>query len=147
MKEFFGTGQMLIEPIFYAGTGVYDLTFRLLERKYNMIQNDFYGESKFSLMRLKRLLLNKEYSTRKIKKVYFRSKQSLPKHIEKLKKISNEDWENMARINPFNGISSVCSVIFDLEKNEDGGKYFIKFDCLFVVRKSDIIDVEILIHF
>lgn len=34
-QEFFGTGEMLIEPIFYSGTGVYDFQFlEFIERKY-----------------------------------------------------------------------------------------------------------------
>lgn len=34
-KEFWGTGEMLVEPMFYSGTGVYDIQYlEYLERKY-----------------------------------------------------------------------------------------------------------------
>ena len=100
-KEFFGKGDMLTEPIFYSGTGVYDVQYLdLLERKYKY-DKDWLSEKKnFNIEQTKNIVTRiKNILQEKSKKVHlYDLKERLPQMIEDLKKKNpNEDWEKYVK--------------------------------------------------
>jgi hypothetical protein len=96
-KEFFGNGEMLIEPIFYSGTGVYDFQYLdFLEKKY-IYDKEWLAEKKnFDIDQVKQIVNQiKNILQHKSEKVrLYDFEEGIPQMIEKLKeKNKNEDWE------------------------------------------------------
>jgi hypothetical protein len=59
MKEFFGKGNMLTEPIFYAGTGAYDFQYlEFLERKYKYDKKWLYEKKQFDFAQVAEMAMN-----------------------------------------------------------------------------------------
>lgn len=96
-KDFFGKGDMLLEPIFYSGTGVYDFQYLdFLARKYKYDIKWLAAKKEFNIAEAQSIVLQiKDILQEKSKKVHWYDlKQNLPKFIERMKKkIANEDWE------------------------------------------------------
>ena len=100
-KEFFGKGDMLIEPIFYSGTGCYDFQYLdYLERKYKYDKvwlsekkNFDLDQTKYVVTQIKNILYEKS------KKVHlYHLKEQLPQMINDFKKKNpKEDWEKHAK--------------------------------------------------
>ena len=57
-KEFFGKGDMLTEPIFYSGTGVYDFQYLdFLERKYKYDKEWLSKNKNFDIEKSKNIVI------------------------------------------------------------------------------------------
>jgi len=77
-KEIFGTGDAMIEPIFYSGTGVYDFQYlEFLERKYKY-DKDW-------------LIKNRNFDFSETKKIFFEIKEILQIKSQKIPIISDEE--------------------------------------------------------
>ena len=100
-KEFFGKGDLLIEPIFYSGTGVYDFQyFDFLERKYKYDMKWLAENKSFDIFETKRIVLQiKDMLQEKSKIVNWRNlKQTMPELISRMKKKNpHEDWDKQAQ--------------------------------------------------
>lgn len=152
-KEFFGKGDMLTEPIFYSGTGVYDFQYLdFLERKYKydkewLLKNKNFGidKSKNIPIRIKTILQDKSQKIR-----LYNLKEKMPQMIEEMKKKNpKEDWEKHAKeVAPMMELHQYVELFFDTqagekklsmdEIREEGWKSFFKgLIELFVIRKTD----------
>jgi len=59
-KEFFGQGSMMVEPIFYSGTGAFDVQYlEFLEKKYKYDENWLYNVKNFEFSEIKNILQKK----------------------------------------------------------------------------------------
>lgn len=155
-KEFFGKGDMLIESIFYSGTGVYDFQYLdFLERKYKYDKHWLFENKNFNIKQTQsnvRYIKNVLYE--KSKKVnLYATKERTPQLIEKLKKKDpNKDWDKIAKETlPMMEIHQYVDLFFDykaegkeLSKEELKDKGWESFYNglieLFVIRKSDFDD-------
>lgn len=153
-KEFFGKGDMLKEPIFYSGTGVYDFQYlEFLERKYKYDKSWLSEKKNFDIEQTKDITIQiKNILQEKSKKVHlYGIKERLPQIIEDIKKKNpNEDCEkHIKEILPMMELHQYVELFFEGaadEKNlsmdkigEDEWKSFYKgLIELFVIRKSDI---------
>jgi len=159
-KEFFGKGDMLTEPIFYSGTGVYDFQYLdFLERKYKYDKNWLSEKKNFDIEQTKNITLQiKNILQEKSKKVrLYDIKERLPQITEDIKKKNlNEDWEKHKKeLLPMLELYQYVELFFEDvtdKKNlsmdgigEDEWKSFYKeLIELFVIKKSDFdSDVDI----
>ncbi len=152
-KEFFGKGNMLTEPIFYSGTGVYDFQYLdFLERKYQydkdwLLKNKNFdiGKSKNIVIQIKNIL---EEKSKKVNLYIF--KEKLPQIIEELKnKNPDEDWSKQVKeIFPMFELYQYVRLFFDAQTDEKkismdeiAKKWLESFYKglidLFVIRKTD----------
>jgi len=96
-KDFFGAGELLTEPIFYSGTGVYDFQYlEYLERKYKYDKKWLSEKKNFDIEQTKNIAIKvKNTIQEKSKKVHlYGIKERLPEIIEDIKKKNpNENWE------------------------------------------------------
>jgi hypothetical protein len=153
MKEFFGKGNMLTEPIFYAGSAAYDFQYlEFLERKYKYDKKWLHEKKKFDFDHVKSIIFRiKEILTKKSEKVrlYF-IRQRLPEIIDNLKeKHKGEDWEKYVKeFTPMMELHQYVELFFeDLKEKENlsmtqigeaGWNSFYKnLVELFVIKKSD----------
>lgn len=153
-KEFFGKGDMLTEPIFYSGTGVYDFQYLdFLERKYKYDKNWLSEIKNFDIEQTKNIAIQiKNILQEKSKKVrLYGIKERLPQIIEDIKKKNlNEDWEKYKKeLLPMMELYQYVELFFEdatdkknlstEEIGEGEWKSFYKgLIELFVIRKSDI---------
>ena len=153
MKDFFGKGDMLTEPIFYSGTGVYDFQYlEFLERKYKYDKKWLSDEKDFDFTQAQNIVSQiKGILQKKSKKVrLYDLKEKMPVMIEGMKKKNpNEDWELHAKnILPMMELHQYVELFFEHvkeEKNlsideirENGWRSFYESLIeLFVVKKSD----------
>ncbi len=151
-KEFFGTGNMLIEPIFYSGTGAYDFQYlEFLEKKYKYDKEWLYKEKQFDFTQVKSIILQiKKILTKKSEKVSLYKREVLPEIIENLsQKHSSEDWEkHIKEILSMVEFHQYADLFFeDLKEKENLSTEQIREACwnsfyknlaeLFVIKKSD----------
>ena len=152
-KEFFGKGDMLTEPIFYSGTGVYDFQYLdFLERKYKYDKEWLLKNKSFDIEKSKNIVIQiKNILQEKSERVHlYGLKEKIPQLIEDMKKKSpNEDWEKHAKeMVPMMELHQYVELFFDTQADdkvlsmdeirEEGWKSFYKGVIeLFVVRKSD----------
>jgi len=152
-KEFFGKGDMLTEPIFYSGTGVYDFQYLdFLERKYKYDKNWLLENKNFDIKKSKNIVVQiKNILQEKSQKVrLYGLKEKIPQVIKDMKKKSpNEDWERHAKeMVPMMELHQYVELFFDTQADdkalsideirEEGWKSFYKgLIELFVVRESD----------
>ena len=155
-KDFFGKGDMLTEPIFYSGTGVYDFQFLdFLEKKYKYDKQWLLEKKNFDIEQTKNIVIQtKNVLQEKSKKVRLNGlKEKLPQVIEEMKKTNpNEDWEKYAKETlPMMELHQYVELFFEHitdEKDlimdgirEEGWKSFYKgLIELFVIRKLDFDD-------
>lgn len=96
-KDFFGKGDMLIEPIFYSGTGAYDFQYlEFLDRKYKYDKDWLIKNKGYDTDIIKKIVPKiKDLLNQKAQKVRFIGiKEKLPEIIEKIQKSSpREEWE------------------------------------------------------
>ena len=153
MKDFFGKGDMLTEPIFYSGTGVYDFQYlEFLERKYKYDKKWLSDEKDFDFTQAQNIVSQiKGILQKKSKKVrLYDLKEKMPVMIEGMKKKNpNEDWELHAKnILPMMELHQYVELFFEHvkeEKNlsideirENGWRsLYESLIELFVVKKSD----------
>ena len=159
-KEFFGKGDMLTEPIFYSGTGVYDFQYLdFLERKYKYDKSWLSEKKNFDIEQIKNITIQiKNILQEKSKKVHlFDIKERLPEIIKDIKKKNpNEDWEKHVKdILPMMELYQYVELFYEdaTEKknlNTDGIKenewksFYKGLIELFVIKKSDFdSDVDI----
>lgn len=156
-KEFFGKGDMLTEPIFYSGTGVYDFQYLdFLERKYKYDKEWLLKNKKFDIEKSKNIVTQiKKILQEKSRKVHlYNLKEKMPQMIEGMKKKNpKEDWERHAReVTPMLELHQYVELFFDNQTDgkefnmdqirEDGWKSFYKgLIELFIIRKNDF-DVD-----
>src|ERR1700674_3335066 len=92
---------MLMEPIFYSGTGVYDFQYlEFLDRKYKYDKKWLTKEKNYEISDVKKIVNKiKDILLFKAEKVHLHDlKETLPKKIMELKKKNpKEDWEKNAR--------------------------------------------------
>lgn len=152
-KEFFGKGDMLTEPIFYAGTGVHDFQYiDMLERKYKYDTKWLIENKDFDLYEIKLIVSQiKSILQKKSEKVHlYGLKDRLPQIIDDLEKKSpDEDWEkHLKDVSPMLEFHQYVELFFDYVYNEEkisideirkkGWKSFYKSIVdLFVIRTSD----------
>lgn len=155
-NDFFGKGDMLTEPIFYSGTGVYDFQLLdFLEKKYKYDKQWLLEKKKFDIGHAKNIVANvKNILQEKSKKVrLYGLTEKLPQVIEEMKKKNpNEDWEKYAKETlPMMELHQYVELFFehitgenDLNMDgirEEGWKSFYEgLIELFVIRKSDFDD-------
>lgn len=155
-KDFWGKGNLLTEPIFYSGTGVYDFQFLdFLEKKYKYDKQWLLEKKKFDIEQAKNIVTQiKTVLQEKSKKVrLYGLKEKLPQEIEEMKKKNpNEDWEKYAKETlPVMELHQYVELFLEHitdEKNlnidgirDEGWKSFYKgLIELFVIRKSDFGD-------
>ena len=100
-KEFFGSGAMMLEPMFYSGTGAYDFQYlEFLSMKYKYDQDWLLQEKRFNIYEIVGVVSKiKEFLQLKSKKVnLINLKENLPLIIEKLKKTDNKvDWKKQVQ--------------------------------------------------
>jgi hypothetical protein len=152
-KEFFGKGDMLTEPIFYSGTGVYDFQYLdFLERKYKYDKEWLSENKNFDIEKSKNIVTQiKNILQEKSKKVrLYNLKEKMPQMIEEMKKKKpKEDWEKHAKeVAPMMELHQYVELFFDNqaggkelnmdEIREEGWKSFYKgLIELFIIRKTD----------
>ncbi len=152
-KEFFGTGAMLTEPIFYSDTNVYDFQYLdFLEKKYKYDKEWLLKNKKFDIKKSKDIPIQiKDILQEKSQKVrLYNLKEKIPQMIEEMKKKNpNEDWEKRAKeITPMMELYQYVELFFDTQADEkklsmdeireEGWKSFYKgLIELFVIRKTD----------
>lgn len=152
-KDFFGKGDMLAEPIFYSGTGVYDFQFLdFLEKKYKYDKQWLLEKKKFDIDQAKNIVVQiKNIFQEKSKKVrLYGLTEKLPQLVEEMKKKNSKvDWEKYAKETlPMMELHQYVELFFEHitdEKDldivgirEEGWKSFYKgLIELFVFRKSD----------
>jgi len=152
-KEFFTKGDMLTEPIFYSGTGVYDFQYLdFLERKYKYDKEWLLKNKNFDIERSKNIVVQiKNILQEKSKKVrLYNLKEKMPQMIEEMKKKNpKEDWEKHAReLAPMMELHQYVELFFDNQADgkelnmdeirEEGWKSFYKgLINLFIIRKTD----------
>ncbi|MBI5216903.1 MAG: SEC-C domain-containing protein [Ignavibacteriae bacterium] len=123
-KEFFGKGDMLIEAIFYSGSGVYDFQYsEFLERKYKYDKEWLSKNRKFSLTDTPMIVSQiKHILQEKSEKVHlYGLNEKLPELIEKMKKKKpTEDWEKQARdILPLMEIHQYVELFFEHVRDKE----------------------------
>ncbi len=153
MKNFFGTGDMLMEPIFYSGSGVYDFQFLdFLERKYKydkkwLIENKGFDipKTKSIALKIKGIL---QKNSKKVQLLFI--KEEMSQIIESLeKRHPGEDWEKqLNNFLPFVELYQYVELFFEksfeeidlatCEINESNWNSFYQglLD-LFIIKKSD----------
>lgn len=152
-KDFFGKGDMIVEPIFYSGTGIYDFQYlEFLDKKYKYDSKWLFENKGFDFNKTKNIIYRiKDILKEKSKKVHFYSlKESLPKIIGNMKKETpNEDWGKIANdILPLmemhqyvelflEGLKDDSSLSIDEIRENGWESFFINLVELFVIRKSD----------
>jgi len=152
-KDFFGKGDMLTEPIFYSGTGVYDFQYlEFLERKYKYDAKWLSEKKGFDFSKTQNIISQIENilqeKSKKVRLYYL--KERLPGIIEDMKKKNpNEDWEKYAKdILPLMELHQYVELFFEQaegendlsidEIRENGWVSFYKSLIeLFVIKKSD----------
>ena len=154
-KDFFGKGNMLVESIFYSGTGVYDFQYLdFLERKYKYDKPWLSENKNFNIEQTQGTVRYiKQVLHEKSKKVnLYASKEKVPQMIEELKKKNpSEDWDKIAKETlPMMEVHQYLDLFFDYtvegeltkeELREKGWEAFYKgLIELFVIRKSDFAD-------
>lgn len=152
-KEFFGKGDMLTEPIFYSGTGVYDFQYLdFLEKKYKYDKEWLLKNKKFDIEKSKNIPIQiKNILQEKSQKIrLYNLKEKMPQMIEEMKKKNpNEDWEKHAKeVAPMMELHQYVKLFFDTQSDEEklsmddireeGWKSFYKgLIELFIIRKTD----------
>mgnify|MGYP001170084809 CR=1 FL=1 len=95
-KDFFAEGDMLIEPIFYSGSAVYDFQYlEFLERKYKYDKDWLIKKRNFDFETAKNFAINiKDSLQEKSKKVNLYSKEGLVRLKNHKKELeSDKNWE------------------------------------------------------
>ena len=152
-KVFFGKGDMLVEPIFYSGTGVYDFQYLdYLERKYKHDIKWLTENKSFNINETKSIVLRiRDILQEKSKKVHmYDLKQRLPEIVKRLKKKNpHEDWDKHEKdILPMIEFHQYSELFFEDLKDEKElnswkiganhwKSFFKKLIALFVIEKSD----------
>ncbi len=152
-KDFFWNWEMLIEPIFYAGSWVYDFQYlEYLEKKYKYDKEWLLAKKGFEIEQSIKIVNKiKDILHNNLKKVNFQwLKERLPNIIEKMqKKYPNQDLQKEAnQILPMLEIHQYVALFFESinEQNwldsdnmrDEWWKSFYKWLIdLFVIKKSD----------
>lgn len=152
-KEFFGKGNMLTEPIFYSGTGVYDFQYlNFLEKKYKYDKEWLLKNKNFNIDNIKEIVIQiKNILQEKSQKIpLYNLKERAPEIIEEMKKkLPNEDWEKYAKETiPMMELHQYVELFFDDQTNskaknmdeikEEGwGSFYRGLIDLFTIKKSD----------
>lgn len=153
-KDFFGKGDLLVEAIFYSGTGVYDFQyFDFLEIKYKCDIKWLIENKSFDISEAKGIVLNiKDILQEKSKIVnWLDLKQTMPELINRMKKKTpTEDWDKQAKdILPKMEFYQYRKLFFQEEINEEElsttkitashwKSFYEKLIDLFVIKKEDI---------
>jgi hypothetical protein len=152
-KGFFGTGNMLTEPIFYSGTGVYDIQYlEFLDAKYARDKKWLKENMDFDIEKVKKISLRiKDILQAKSERVRLsRPREHLPEVRKQMKgEFTDEEWEkNTKELLPIMEIYQYVNLFFDNssgdevtnmnEIREEGWRsFYTGLIDLFVIRKSD----------
>ncbi len=149
-------GNILVEAIFYSGTGAYDFQYLdFLERKYKYDKEWLSANKRFDIEKSKNIAIRiKEILQEKSKKInLYGLKESAPRIIEQMKKTNpGKNWgKRIKQMLPFIEFYQYVSFFYEHSKDkenlninkigEDGWKSFYK-NLLesFVIRKTDFIE-------
>lgn len=140
-KEFFGKGDMLVEPIFYSGTGVYDFQYlEFLERKYKYDTKWLSEEKIFNLFETKIIVSQIKDILQKQSEIVFLDLKEIMIGIMK-EKNPDEDWEkHVQEIFPKEQMEWLQyeALFYDPEKNEyDWNVFYRNLIELFTIKKAD----------
>ena len=152
-REFFVRGEMLTEPIFYSGDGVYDFQYLdFLERKYKYDLEWLQKNKRFDIIEAKYIVFNiKHILEEKIKKSrLYGLKERLPQTIDNLKRNSpDEDWQKpLQDVLPamelhqyvelfFNDMDDENNFSIDEIRERGWRSFYNNIIELFVIKKSD----------
>ena len=103
VNEILGQGTMLVEPIFYSSSGVYDVQYLdLLEKKYKYDKKWVIDNKKFSIEQAKTIVLTiREFLVEKSRKVFvFNLKEALPELISHMGDQPTDVKEEVIRLLP-----------------------------------------------
>ena len=155
-KEFFGKGDMLVESIFYSGTGVYDFQYLdFLERKYKYDKRWLSENKNFNIEQTQSNVRHiKQVLHEKSKKVnLYATKERIPQLIEEQKKKDpDQNWDKISKETlPMMEIHQYVDLFFNYKVEEEeltkeelrdkGWESFYKgLIELFVIRESDFND-------
>ena len=153
LKEFFGKGEMLVEPIFYSGTGVYDFQYLdYLSQKYKYDQKWLLENRNFDIEKSIKIAKQiKHVLENKLHKVHlYNFKEKMPQIKDIVKNLNpNEDHEKyIKKLFPIKEIHHYVELFSDIKiaetnknMNEISGREWEVFYNglieLFVIRKSD----------
>ncbi|MBW7954488.1 SEC-C domain-containing protein [Candidatus Gracilibacteria bacterium] len=154
-KDFFGDGNMLVEPIFYAGSGVYDFQYLdFLDKKYVNDKEWLEKEKSFKFNEVKNIIIKiKRILHKKLSRINFKTlKETSPELIQELqKKYPKENiQEEIDKILPMMEIHQYVDLFFDNQgeeydinnMREEGWNSFYKgLIDLLVINKSDFKDI------
>lgn len=148
-KEFFGSGSMLIEPMFYSGSGVYDFQYlEFLEKKYKYDIDWLLTNFGFDIFNTKIIVKKiKEILQQKAQKLQVISLKGILPEMKKefLKKNSEKDLENnIDEIIPVMELYQYLELFIDpINGNHGIDEFYKNLIEMFVIKKSDIDDDNI----
>lgn len=148
-KRFFGTPDMLMEPIFYSGTGAYDFQYlEFLDKKYKHDKSWLTSKKDFDLEDAKKFVIEtKRLLSEKSKNVrHYFLKESEAEMIERIKKeLPNEDVDKvLGETMPILELHQYSDLFFDLTSGETGFQVFCRnLIDLFCVKESEYSDKKI----
>lgn len=153
-KEFFSKGDMLIEPIFYSSTGVYDFQYlEFLDRKYKYDKNWLLEKKDFDFEKIKKIVtqIKNILQDNSTKIRFYNLKEKLPQMIEEMKKKDpNENWEKQAKeLLPMMELHQYVELFFNESLNQENFRiediksnawqsFYQNLVELFVFKKSDL---------
>ncbi len=153
-KEFFGKGDMLVEPIFYSGTGVYDFQYlEILERKYKYDKKWLTEEKNFNLIETQKIISQiKKFLQKKSEIVEMGLKEEMIAFMKG--KNPDEDWEKkIEEVFTKEQIEwlQYGPLFYDFEKNGefDQNLFFRNLIDLFTIKKSDFntdVNIDSFLH-
>lgn len=150
-KEFFGKGDMLIEPIFYSGTGAYDFQYlEFLEQKYKY-DRSWLMKRNFDIENVKEIIKQiKKVLQEKAQKVHlYNLRERLPQIFEDIEKkyINGIPKEDIEELLPIIELYQYAELFYNnendpefkaIKQNEDRWESFYQgLIDLFTIKKTD----------
>ncbi len=152
-KEFFGKGDMLVEPIFYSGTGVYDFQYLgYLSRKYEYDKRWLLDNRNFDVKKSKNIAKQiKCILEKKSRKIHlYHLKEKMTQIIDDVKsRYPDEEYEkHIKEWTSMMELHQYIELFFDIKtdeinksmneiREEEWGVFYKGLIELFVIRKSD----------
>ncbi|WP_094551565.1 NERD domain-containing protein [Petroclostridium xylanilyticum] len=152
-KNFFGTGDMLIEPIFYSGTGVYDFQYmEFFERKYKYDIEWLACKKEFDINQAQHIVFKiKSILQEKSQKVHlYDLKERMPAMFKSIKEKNSQRGfiKHIKDILPMMELYQYVELFFEYAKVEEGlsidkirkygwKSFYKSLIELFIVKKSD----------
>jgi hypothetical protein len=150
-QDFFGDGDMFVEPIFYSGDGIYDFQYlEFLDKKYKNDAEWLKDNASFDFDKAARFAIGiKSTLQSKINKVDFLGlKENKPKFLKNLKKdksIPKNEYDNFLKILEFYQFHRLFETELHISKGLDPSKitesgwrsFYQGLIDLFTIKESD----------